>query len=97
MRVIPVVKMKGSSQSHHSRMDAYSIYQAYQSLYTVRALSPTSHRTTLGYFFLAPSQGSTFHENADQFSNGNHANNASSTHTILVTSWKCSSYTTYRK
>ena len=77
-------------------MDAYSINQAYQAPYTVHALFLISHRTKRGHLFTAPSQGNTFHENADQFSNDNQDDNASSARKILVTSWKCSSYTTYR-
>ena len=77
-------------------MDAYNINQAHQAPYTVRTLSPTSPRNTLGNLFLEPSLDNTFHENGDQFANGNHADNASSTRAILVSSRKCSSYTTNR-
>ena len=78
-------------------MDAYSTYQAQQAPYTVRALSLISHRITLEHLFPAPSHGNTFHENADQFSDDNHADNASLTRTILVASWKRSSYTSYSR
>ena len=78
-------------------MDVYSIDQAHQTPYTVRFLFPTSHRTKLGHLFLALFKDSIFHGNADQFADGNHADNASLTCTILSTSWTCSSYITYKE
>ena len=78
-------------------MDVYSIDQAHQAPCTVRVLFPTSHRTKLRHLFPALSQDNIFHGNADQSADGNHADNASSTRTILSTSWKCSSYITYRR
>ena len=78
-------------------MYVYSIDQAHQTPYTVRVLFPTSHRTELGHLFLALSQDNIFHGNADQFADGNHADNVSSTRTILSTSWECSSNITYRR
>ena len=65
-RADSVLNVKGFLQPHHSKMDAYNTKKAHQAAYTVRALSPTLHRITLGHLFLETSQDTIFHGNADR-------------------------------